>query len=124
VPIKLQCVCGKVLNLPDSLARQKIRCKDCDKVLTVPEPEKAVSAGPARVEAANPLAIRGHRRCGRCGRSYPQTDKVCTKCGIDMDTGAALYVSLDADGEGVAAPPPSDGLGARLLRLLGLRKGP
>ncbi len=127
--IRLACVCGKVLNLPENLSGEKIRCKECGKVLKVPDASSVVEGAPARVEANNPLAIRGHRRCGRCGKSYPQKDRICTACGIDMDTGANLYVSLEASGDAdpsakPQAEPSRPGFAARFLRLLGIRKGP
>lgn len=129
--IKLQCACGKTLGLPDHLAGEKIRCKDCGKVMTVPRPSAVTAAAPAAEGADDPLAVRGHVRCSQCGRSYPQTDTVCTKCGINLHTGAALYVSMDpsseASDEGAARAPSArsrPGFFARLLRLVGIRRGP
>lgn len=120
--MKLQCVCGKVLNVPDSMAGERIRCKECGKVMTVrsstdAEPKKASSSD------NDPLGVKGHRRCGKCGRSWPVLDKICTACGVNMDTGATLYVSLDASGDS-EAPSSSKrpGLMGRLLRFIG-RKG-
>lgn len=117
--MKLQCVCGKVLNVPDSMAGERIRCKECGKVMTV-RPSTSDSA-PAQ-PGAGPLAVKGHRRCSGCGRSYPERDKICTVCGINLDTGAALYVSLDNSGESSREPAQSPGFMGRLLRFFG-RKG-
>jgi hypothetical protein len=118
--MKLQCVCGKVLNVPDSMAGERIRCKECGKVMTL-RPSTA-DAEPA-TKTDDPLTVKGHRRCSRCGRSWPVTDKICTACGVNMDTGAALYVSLDASADAEAsAPKKKPGLVGRLLRLFG-RKG-
>jgi hypothetical protein len=118
--MKLQCVCGKVLsNIPDSMAGERIRCKECGKVMTIrPSTE---DAAPAKATAHDPFGVKGHRRCGKCGRSWPQTEKVCTACGIDMDTGAALYVSLDASDEAQRKVAARTGLVGRLLRFIGMK---
>jgi ribosomal protein L37E len=123
--MRLQCVCGKVLNnVPDSLSGQKIRCKDCGKVLTVRPSGEVDAVKPFDVN--DPLAVRNYRPCPRCGRSWPTKDKVCTACGTDMSTGAALYTSLDASGDALKRKQEEGrkkkGLVARLLRLLG-KKG-
>jgi hypothetical protein len=128
VSIKLQCVCGKTLSVPDSLTGQKIRCKDCGKVMTVPQ--RSISQDPAKESGDDPLAVKNHRRCSGCGKSYPLTDKVCITCGLNLDTGAQLYVSLEDQSSpvrrataGAGAPgAPKQGFVPRLLALLGLRK--
>lgn len=125
MPIRLQCVCGKALTLPDKLTGQKVRCKDCGKVMTVPAP--AQTTAPAR-DSTSALEVKGHRRCSGCGTSYPSTNKVCTKCGVNMDTGAQLYVSLDEQNQAQAAAAAKGakagkaGLVPRILGLLGLRR--
>jgi ribosomal protein L37E len=97
---KLRCVCGKTLQVPDQLEGQKIRCKHCGKVLTVSQVQ---DADPAYSDNANPLAVKGHRRCAGCGKSYPEKDRICVACGIDLDTGAAIYQSLET--QAPVAPP-------------------
>ena len=123
--MNIKCVCGKVLsNVPDSMTGQKIRCKDCGKVLTIRPSGELDTQKPFDVN--DPLAVRDYRPCPRCGRSWPAKDKVCTGCGTDMATGAALYTSLDASGEALKRKQEQaqtkKGFVARLLRLLG-KKG-
>lgn len=127
--IKLQCVCGHLLSLPDDLAGKQVRCKRCNKVLKVPatraSDEGAVSAsGKRKVDAA--LTVQGTRPCPGCAKPYPPAIVVCTECGLNIDSGAMLYASLDADGGSApeAAPGKAPGLWQRLLRGLGFgRKG-
>jgi len=78
--MKLQCVCGKVLNVPDSMTGERIRCKACGKVMTI-QPSTS-DAEPATVnDPSDALAVKGHRRCKGCGKSWPVRDKICTGCG-------------------------------------------
>ncbi len=121
--MRLQCVCGKVLTVPDSMSGQKIRCKDCGKVLTVRPSGEVEAVKPFDVN--DPLAVRDYRPCPKCGRSWPTKDKICTSCGTDMASGATLYTSLDASGDALKRKQEQQarkGLVARLLRLLG-KKG-
>lgn len=97
--IRLVCLCGKTLTLPDDVAGQKVRCKakGCGKVMKV-RAGQGKGTAPARANApGDSLGIKGHRRCGGCGVSYPATDRFCVTCGVDLETGAALYVSVDTD---------------------------
>lgn len=125
--IKLQCVCGNVLQLPDQLDGKQVRCKRCNKVLKVhaaqaPRPDLTASQR-RRLEDA--LVVQGSRPCPGCGKTYPPAIVVCVDCGLNVDSGAMLYASLDSSGEATtqpeerrAAAPP--GLWQRLLRTLGL----
>ncbi len=100
--IKLQCVCGHTLNLPDRRGGQKIRCKRCEKVMRVPLGSSS-SSGVVKAERSESdpeLLIAGSRPCPQCGQMYPPTVVVCVTCGINVDSGAMLYVSME---EG---PPP------------------
>ena len=38
MPIRIECSCGKVLNVPDNMAGQKGKCPGCGALLTVPKP--------------------------------------------------------------------------------------
>ncbi|NOZ20904.1 MAG: tetratricopeptide repeat protein [Planctomycetes bacterium] len=38
MPIRIECSCGKVLNVPDTMAGQKGKCPGCGAMLTVPKP--------------------------------------------------------------------------------------
>jgi len=121
--MKLQCTCGKILNVPESMSGERIRCKACGKVLTINliAPE-VVKAPPKKPDPTDPLAVRGIRHCPKCNRSWPTRDRICTACGIDMETGAALYVSLDNSAEAQAPSAQKTGIVGRFLRLIG-RKG-
>ena len=131
--IKLQCTCGTTLNLPDSLVGKQVRCKRCNKVLTIrgSSPDAAVdlSASQRRKLDAE-LTVQGSRPCPGCGALYPPSVVICVACGLNVDSGAMLYASLDdtkanpfaATG---GAPPPGAGkpsLWQRLKRALGLSK--
>lgn len=135
--IKLQCPCGSVLDLPDGLAGKQVRCKRCNKVLTVRQ--GAPSGGDARagltesqkVRLDRELTVQGSRPCPGCGTLYPPAVVVCVGCGLNVDSGAMLYASLD-DGSGApgapggAAPPPAaakPSLWRRVLTALGLSGG-
>lgn len=125
--IKLQCKCGHNLELPDKLAGQKIRCKLCQKVMRVPRPR----TGPRQHDDSDPeLLVAGSRPCPGCGKMFPPTVVICTACGVNVETGAMLYASIEeqpAPGE-MRAPRESDleepeeppGFFTRLLKKLGL----
>jgi hypothetical protein len=85
-----------VLNLPDKLAGQKIRCKRCQKVLTVPQAGSRVqSSRPATEDSTSELLVAGSRSCPGCAKTYAPAIVVCTRCGLNLDTGAMLYASLE-----------------------------
>src|SRR5581483_4105056 len=97
----------------------------CGKVLTLRASSSTADALPSAAPSAaadDSFAVKGHRRCKKCGRSWPNRDKICTVCGIDMDTGATLYVSLDASGEAQRQRPGDrPGLVKRLLRFIRMK---
>jgi hypothetical protein len=105
--IKLQCVCGHTLNLPEKLEGQKIRCKRCEKVMRVPSAGAATAAsagaphGPGPSDSDPSLQIAGSRPCPGCGKLYPPSVRVCVACGVNVESGAQLYVSM----EEVPLPP-------------------
>ena len=103
---RLLCKCQKYLEVPETLANQKIKCKHCGKVLTVPPPPKKASA--EMVDESSPFYIKGHRQCPGCGKQFPQHIKICVGCGIDIDKGAMLYASLEGGGE-QPSPMKADG---------------
>ena len=127
--IKLQCACRHVLNLPDKLAGQKIRCKRCQKVLSVPRSGSRVeSTAPAETDSTSELLVAGSRSCPGCGRTYPPSIIVCTGCGLNLDTGAMLYASLEESMNPDLMPGGDDDDGddegwfAKLLKKLGFGK--
>ena len=127
--IKLQCVCKHVLKLPDKLAGAKVRCKHCEKILKVPQTPSPTGKY-ERVDTNAELLVVGSRPCPGCGQPYPRTVVVCVTCGLNVDTGAQLYVSLDQtpqprfgpDGALLASTEEEakPGFFARLLRKLGM----
>jgi hypothetical protein len=131
--IKLQCVCGNVLSLPEQLDGKQVRCKRCNKVLKVHAQAKAsenlTDSQRRRLDAD--LVVQGSRPCPGCGRTYPPSTVICIDCGLNVDSGAMLYASLESSGEDKTKPeerrPPQKATGSlwqRLLRSLGLgRKG-
>ncbi|RMG17569.1 MAG: hypothetical protein D6731_03900 [Planctomycetota bacterium] len=107
--IRLQCVCRATLDLPDELAGEKVRCKRCQKVLKVPRPGTRVFGGrPAQGVDDSELLVAGSRACPGCGTVYPPAIVVCTGCGLNLETGAMLYASLDPAEGGSAAPTPRE----------------
>lgn len=130
--IKLLCTCSKSHEVPDTLANQKIKCNFCGKVLKVPPPPKR--AAPGLTDSDPTFQIPGYRKCGGCGKSYPPHVKICVECGLDLDSGALLYASME-DGPKVINLPPEEearapvarrpqGFLPRLLALFGLSGKP
>lgn len=125
--IKLQCTCRRMLKLPDELGGQKIRCKHCQKVLKVPETGTRVfSDEPAEEDDTSELLVAGSRVCPGCGQTFPPTIVVCTSCGLNLDTGAMLYASLEEQRAPQMSQPseaePEQGWFGRMLSRLGLGK--
>jgi rRNA maturation endonuclease Nob1 len=108
---RLQCRCEKVLEVPESLANQKIKCKHCGRVLSVPPPPKRTEAGTWANEAS-PFHIHGYRPCPGCGKAYPTDEKVCLACGMEIDSGALIYASVEESAE----RNPKDGRSRGFLR--------
>jgi rRNA maturation endonuclease Nob1 len=116
--MKLECVCGKTLTVPDSLKGEKIRCKTCGKIMKVRADSN--DAAPA-VASDSPLAVKGSRVCSGCGTTYPMGHKVCIGCGVNLDTGAALYVSMEASADAEAPKTKGKpGFLSRVRRFLGM----
>lgn len=127
-------MCGHLLSLPDSLDGKQVRCKRCNKVLKV---RAASGAGPLtesqRVRIDKEFTVQGTRPCPGCGKTYPPAIVVCVDCGLNVDSGAMLYASLEEQSSGAKpdekAPEdrgaaPAGSAWQRLLRALGLgRKG-
>lgn len=134
--IKLQCTCGNVLNLPDSLVGKQVRCKRCNKVLTVRGGSSADAGAGVDLSASqrrrvdDELMVQGSRPCPGCGVLYPPAVVICVACGLNVDSGAMLYASLDdtkANPFAATGGPPAPGAGRpslwqRLKRALGLSK--
>ncbi len=130
--IKLQCVCGHLLSLPDSLDGKQVRCKRCNKVLKVRAggtPPAADLTESQRLRLEKEFTVQGSRPCPGCGKTYPPAIVVCVACGLNVDSGAMLYASLEDQAQAGKQQPeerqPAQGsLLQRVLRSLGLgRKG-
>lgn len=132
--IKLQCPCGQTLQLPDTLVGKQVRCKRCNKVLTVRQStvdaRDQLSASQRlrlgqQSQLDEALVVQGSRPCPGCGTRYPPSVVVCVGCGLNVDSGAMLYASLD-DTSGSAGKPAAQAEGpppsfwSRLLGKLGL----
>jgi hypothetical protein len=118
-----------MLKLPDKLAGQKIRCKRCQKVLSVPAVGSRISSTLPAIEGdTSELLVAGSRACPGCAAVYAPSIVVCTGCGLNLDTGAMLYASLEdsvnpeemAKLRGESTEP--EGFFAKLLAKLGLGK--
>ncbi|MCO5168604.1 MAG: hypothetical protein M9894_19870 [Planctomycetes bacterium] len=130
--IKLQCPCGHLLNLPDTLDGKQVRCKRCNKVLKVragagssSEAQQLTESQRLRLEKE--FVVQGSRPCPGCGKMYPPTIVVCVACGLNVDSGAMLYASLEEQQAAAASGAPEDrrpaaagSLWQRVLRSLGL----
>jgi hypothetical protein len=120
-----------VLNLPDKLAGEKIRCKRCQKVLSVPTLGSRVhSSAPAQTDSTSKFLVAGSRACSGCERTYPPSIVVCVSCGLNLDTGAMLYASLEdqkkpdfhGDDDDDDDDDDDEGWFAMILRKLGFGK--
>ena len=128
--IKLECKCSYTLTLPDRLAGQKIRCKRCAKVLTVPQPRMQIPATnedsfAGAMVSDEALRVRGMRACPGCKKPYPPSVQICVGCGLNIDSGAMLYASIEEDTvspvyEAEKNKQAEAGFFARLLSKLGL----
>lgn len=128
-----------MLSLPDSLDGKQVRCKRCNKVLKV-RAAGGSGAGAVtesqRIRVEKELMVQGTRPCPGCGQTYPPAIVVCVDCGLNVDSGAMLYASLEDPPSGAdpqakeprkpedRRPAPGASVWQRLLRTLGLgRKG-
>jgi hypothetical protein len=94
IPVKCP-NCTKAMNVPLSVAGKKIRCKDCQSVLTVPAnvpkaPEPAAKS-PFADDDDDKTAYGAQKddldipRCPFCTRELdPPDTKICLNCGYDL----------------------------------------
>ena len=112
--IKVKCVCGKVLKIPEQYAGKRGRCPNCGKMLPIPSLEeiqkKAVA--PKEVEAPGVESGAGAepevRHCPTCGAFLNPGDTVCVSCHTNLATG-------EWDMEGKTAQLSHPGLGKGLI---------
>ena len=122
--IKLQCTCGKALVLPDKLQGKKVRCKDCAKIMTVPEArvDHRRAGQEEEVDKTDIFHIEGLVQCPSCGKDYSKEQVICVVCGINIQTGATLYASLEQSSGERKGPTESVSFKDRLLGLFGFGK--
>jgi hypothetical protein len=109
------------LELPDQLAGKQVRCKRCQKVLKVPQRgTRKFASRAAEEDSTSELLVAGSRICPGCQETYPPSIVVCTACGLNLDTGAMLYASLEEQRSPFAEPEgEAQAKGSWLQRLLG-----
>ena len=117
--VKLKCGCGEILQVPKRHAGQRVKCRRCRKVLMVPSVSMPAGQAPD-ASLDDSLRVKGSRPCPGCRKTYPPTFKVCTTCGVEIDSGALLYASME-DSRLVESgeQEPTTGVLGRVLRLLG-----
>lgn len=60
-----------MLNIPDQLAGRRVRCKNCQAVLTVPDSSTIPASPPSRPQAAKSPTVTA---LGYLGDKEPETD--------------------------------------------------
>ena len=110
MPIRINCQCGKTLNVPDTMAGKAVKCPGCGKPVKVP-----AAAGGAAARAAAPaqpvvpedssmddlFSEEGFSQhvaavCPSCRAEMPATAVLCTKCGYNKESGEKLAAHLTA----------------------------
>lgn len=89
MPIRVECDCGKSLNVPDKLAGKKGKCPACGAVLNIPAGGGG-DAGGAEVSAPAPKAAGSGKKCPNCGKQWAADAVICVACGTNMVTGEKL----------------------------------
>ncbi len=89
MPIRVECDCGKSLNVPDKLAGKKGKCPACGAVLNIPAgggggDEFEITAPPAKASAGS------GKKCPNCNKQWPVDAVICVACGTNMVTGEKL----------------------------------
>lgn len=129
MPIKATCRCGQSFAAKDELAGRTVKCPKCGQGLVVPAPTSAPSQSPTSsiadlLDEAG-VATQSGPRCPRCENPILPNAVLCTKCGLNLQTGMAVASSVRANkavGHGEAAesvmerakaeiakaPPPKD----------------
>lgn len=101
MPFRLRCPCGKVLQVPETLAGKVAKCPGCAKVFRVPAP-KAASA-PSAPAATSPPAPAGPE-CPSCHRVLPPGSTFCVGCGFDLKKGKAVGPTAVSEADPDEAP--------------------
>lgn len=126
MPIRVQCKCGQVLNVADTMAGKAGKCPKCQNVLKIPSSGgQAGSSSPATAQKtpspSNPSAVARKASaktaspvppvaasrmdamfeeagltkkvgnfCPNCDTPFPNGAILCTKCGLNLQTGEKL----------------------------------
>ncbi|WP_146529649.1 hypothetical protein [Novipirellula artificiosorum] len=97
MPIRLNCQCGKTLNIPDNLAGKAVKCPGCATVLKVPAAK--ATASPAAAPGVDSLddlfdeegfSDQVAAVCPACRAEMRAGAVLCTKCGFNKETGGRL----------------------------------
>jgi len=113
--IKLKCQCGAKYCFQDSVAGKRARCKKCGAVFvvntdaggSVPVSDAIdltteVTAATQRAAKAAQQAARMPKRapnknCPSCEAELPPSARICTHCGINIETGRSLLTTEEQD---------------------------
>ncbi len=122
MPIRVECSCGQVLKVADTMAGKSGKCPKCQNVVRIPAAGGAAaanqpkSAGSAVSKTSSPkpaakvasagsapspnrldslfeeagLVKKVGNFCPNCDTPYPNGALLCTKCGLNLQTGEKL----------------------------------
>ena len=76
--IRVNCVCGKILQIPEKYAGKRGKCPSCGKRIAIPSIGAIGKKTPKQKET---------RSCPTCGAFLNAEDKVCISCRTDLGTG-------------------------------------
>lgn len=108
MPIRINCQCGKTLNIPDTMAGKAVKCPGCGNAVKVP----AASGGAAAPAPAAPAMADSERMdelfseegfsqqvaavCPACREEMDAGAVLCTKCGYNKESGERLEAHMTA----------------------------
>lgn len=111
MPIRINCHCGKVLNVPDTMAGKAVKCPGCGKPVKVPgtgggsQAKAAAPAQPAAVPASSRMndlfSEEGFSEhvaavCPACRQEMDAGAVLCTKCGYNKESGERMTGHMTA----------------------------
>lgn len=104
MPIRINCQCGKALNVPETMAGKAVKCPGCGKPVKVPAAAGgAASAAPAQPSSRmddlfNEEGFSEHVAavCPACRREMDAGAVLCTNCGYNKESGEQLAAHMTA----------------------------